>query len=107
VRPLLATLLLCLTGCATYVDRGPRVRTAVEEGDYATAASVAQGFAADEPKDALVWNLDAASALRAEGKLKESSQLFEQIENAFRTEEERPGFSVTDATFGAFTSAYA
>ena len=107
MRASLFILLLCLTGCATYVDRGPRVRTAVEEGDYATAATVAQGFAADEPKDALVWNLDAASALRAEGKLKESSQLFEQIENAFRTEEERPGFSVTDATLGAFTSAYA
>jgi hypothetical protein len=55
----------------------------------------------------LVWNLDAAAALRAEGKLKESSQLLEQIENAFRAEEERPGFSVTDATLGAFTSAYA
>jgi hypothetical protein len=107
VRPLLATLLLCLTGCATYVDRGPRVRTAVEEGDYATAATVAQNFAADEPKDALAWNLDAAAALRAEGKLKDSSRLFEQIEAAFRAEEERPGFSVTDATLGAFTSAYA
>jgi hypothetical protein len=100
-------LLLCLTGCATYVDRGPRVRTAVEEGDYATAATVAQNFAADEPKDALAWNLDAAAALRAEGKLKDSSRLFEQIEAAFRAEEERPGFSVTDATLGAFTSAYA
>jgi hypothetical protein len=55
----------------------------------------------------LVWNLDAAAALRAEGKLKESSRLLEQVEAAFRAEEERPGFSVTDATLGAFTSAYA
>ena len=102
-----AILLLGLTGCATYVDRGPRVRVAVEEGDYATAATVARNFAEDEPKDALVWNLDAAAALRAEGKLKQSSRLFEQIEAAFRAEEERPGFSVTEATVGAFTSAYA
>ena len=102
-----AILLLGLTGCATYVDRGPRVRVAVEEGDYATAATVARNFAEDEPKDALVWNLDAAAALRAEGKLQESSRLFEQIEAAFRAEEERPGFSVTEATVGAFTSAYA
>ena len=107
VRLLFAILLLGLNGCATYVDRGPRVRVAVEEGDYATAATVAQNFAADEPKDALVWNLDAAAALRAEGKLKESSRLLEQVEAVFRAEEERPGFSVTDATFGAFTSAYA
>ena len=38
VRLPFAILLLGLTGCATYVDRGPRVRVAVEEGDYATAA---------------------------------------------------------------------
>lgn len=96
-----------MTGCATYVDRGPRVRTAMEEGDYPTAATVAQNFAADEPNDALVWNLDAATALRAEGKLKESVRLFEQVEAAFRAEEERPGFSLGDATLAAFTSAYA
>jgi hypothetical protein len=76
VRPFLATLLLCLTGCATYVDRGPRVRTAVEEGDYATAATVAQGFAADEPKDALVWNLDAAAGRPAPGGRKEKHPHF-------------------------------
>jgi hypothetical protein len=107
VRLLFAILLLGLTGCATYVDRGPRVRVAVEEGDYATAATIAQNFAEDEPKDALVWNLDAAAALRAQGRLKESSRLLEQIEAALRVEEERPGFSVTESTVGAFTSAYA
>ncbi len=99
--------MLCLAGCATYVDRGPRVRTAVEEGDYENAAAIATDFAADGPKDALVWRLEAAAALRAQGRLKESGRLFEEVETAFRAEEERPGFSVTDATLGAFTSAYA
>ena len=47
MRPILLILMLCLAGCATYVDRGPRVRVAVEEGDYETAATVAQNFAAD------------------------------------------------------------
>jgi len=107
VRPLLLILLLGLTGCATYVDRGPRVRVAVEEGDYATAAAVAQNFAADEPKDALVWNLEAAAALRAEGKLKESARLLEQVEADLRAEEERAGFSVSGATLSAFTNGYA
>jgi hypothetical protein len=106
VRPILSILLLGLTGCATYVDRGPRVRVAVEEGDFETAATVAQNFAADEPKDALVWNLDAAAALRAQGKLKESAKVLEQVEASFRAEEERPGFSVADATLSAFTSGY-
>ena len=107
MRPFLPILLLCLVGCATYVDRGPRVRVAVEEGDYETAATVAQNFAADEPKDALVWNLDAAAALRAHGKLKESAKVFEQVEAAFRAEEERPGFSVSDATLASFSNGYA
>jgi uncharacterized protein len=107
VRPPLLILLLGLTGCATYVDRGPRVRTAVEEGDYATAATVAQNFAADEPKDALVWNLDAAAALRAQGQLKESAKVLEQVEASFREEEERAGFSVSGATLAAFSNGYA
>ena len=107
MRPLLLILLLGLTGCATYVDRGPRVRVAVEEGDYATAAAVAQNFAADEPKDALVWNLEAAAALRAEGKLKESARLLEQVEADLRAEEERAGFSVSGATIAAFSNGYA
>jgi len=49
VRLFLPILMLGLTGCATYVDRGPRVRVAVEEGDYETAATIAQNFAANEP----------------------------------------------------------
>ena len=107
MRPFLPILMLCLAGCATYVDRGPRVRVAVEEGDYETAATVAGNFAADEPKDALVWNLDAAAALRAQGKLKESAKIFEQVEAAFRVEEERPGFSVSGSALAAFSNGYA
>ena len=100
-------MMLCLVGCATYVDRGPRVRVAVEEGDYETAATVAQNFAAYEPKDALVWNLDAAAALRAQGKLKESAKILEQVEAAFRLEEERPGFSIGGSALAAFSNGYA
>ena len=107
MRPFLSILMLGLAGCATYVDRGPRVRVAVEEGDYETAATVAQNFSADEPKDALVWNLEAAAALRAQGKLKDSAKILEQVERSFRAEEERPGFSVSGATLAAFSNGYA
>ncbi|MCX8487804.1 MAG: hypothetical protein ORN22_01700, partial [Opitutales bacterium] len=107
MRPFLSLLMLGLAGCATYVDRGPRVRVAVEEGDYETAATIAQNFASNEPKDALVWNLDAAAGLRAQGKLKESAKILEQVEASFREEEERPGFSVTEATLASFSNGYA
>jgi hypothetical protein len=99
--------MLGLAGCATYVDRGPRVRVATEEGDFETAGTVAQNFAMDEPKDALVWNLEAATALRAQGKLKESIRALEQVESVLRAEEERPGFSVGEATMAAFSNGYA
>lgn len=107
MRPLLITLVLCTAGCATYVDRGPRYRVSVEEGDHAAAASVAQASAAVEPKDALVWNLEAAAALRAQGRLVESSRMLENVETALRAEEERPGFSVSGAAAAAFLNDYA
>lgn len=107
MRPFLVISLLSLAGCASYVDQGPRVRVAAEEGEYELAANIARNFAADSPKDALVWNLDAAAALRAQGRLRESSRLFEQVEQAFRTEEERPGFSVADSALSAFSNGYA
>lgn len=107
MRPLLLILLLGLTGCATYVDRGPRVRVAVEEGDFATAATIAQTFSLDAPKDALVWDLEAAAALRAQGRLVESIRIFERVEATLRTEEERPDFAVAGATLAAFTNGYA
>ena len=107
MRPLFVTLMLSLAGCASYVDRGPRVRAAVEEADYENAANAARNFAEDEPKDALLWRLEAAAALRAQGKLKESAALFEQVEADLRAEEGRPDFSVGGATAAAFTNGYA
>jgi hypothetical protein len=107
VRLLLAILLLCLTGCATYVDRGPQLRTAMEEGDYVSAAMVAQGFAKETSKDAMVWRLEAGAALRAQGKLRESAALLEQVEADLRAEEERPGFSLGGSTAAAFSNGYA
>ncbi len=100
-------LTLCLAGCATYVERGPRVRTAMEEGDYETAATVAINAAAEEPKDALLWNLEAATALRAQGRLRESFGRLEEVEAALRAEEDRPGFSAGESLAVAFANDYA
>lgn len=107
MRLLLLILLLGLSGCASYVDRGPRVQAALAEGDFTTVATIAQKFAQDEPKDALIWDLEAAAALRAQGRLQESSQIFERVEATLRAEEERPDFAVAGATLAAFTNGYA
>lgn len=102
------TILLAalLAGCSTYVQRAQGVRQANLAGDYEMAATVSLAQAAGSSKDALVWKLEAASALRAQGKLAESVQVLEEVELLFRAEEERPDFSVGGETVAAFSNDY-
>ncbi|NBR42528.1 MAG: hypothetical protein EBU04_06605 [Verrucomicrobia bacterium] len=64
-----------LVGCAAYVEKGPRVRSASVEGDYEMVSRVAAASAEDQPNDALVWKLEEGSALRAQGELKASIKI--------------------------------
>lgn len=70
------------------------------------AATVALAQAEGSSKDALIWKLEAASALRAEGKLADSAKVLEEVELMLRAEEERPDFSVSGETVAAFTNDY-
>ena len=107
MRILLVILAVALAGCATYVEKDPRVRAFGEEAEFETAAQIAKAAGVDTPKDMLVWKLDEATALRAGGKLKESSKAFEEVEQAFRAEEEQPAFSVSGSALAAFSNGYA
>lgn len=100
-------LVAWLTGCTTYVQRAQAVRQANQVGDYEQAATVSLAQAAGSARDALVWKLEAASALRAQGKLTDSAKVFEEVEQVLRAEEERPDFSVGGETLSAFTNDYA
>lgn len=95
-----------LAGCSTYVQRAQGVRQANLGGDYEMAATVALAQAEGSSKDALIWKLEAASALRAQGKLTDSAKVFEEVELMLRAEEERPDFSVSGETVAAFTNEY-
>ena len=96
MRPLLAILAATLVGCASYPEKGKRARVASETGDYAIVANLAGAAAEDDPKDALVWKLEQAGALRALGRLPESVKAFEEVELRLRAEEEAPGFSLSE-----------
>jgi len=96
LRLLLAILAASLVGCASYPEKGPRARVANEAGDYAIVASLAAAAAVDDPKDALVWKLEQGAALRALGRLSESVQVFEEVEQRLRAEEEAPDFSLSE-----------
>jgi hypothetical protein len=107
VRFVLSILLgALLAGCSTYVQRAQGVRQANLGGDYEMAATVALAQAEGSTKDALIWKLEAASALRAEGKLADSVKVLEEVELMLRAEEERPDFSVSGETVAAFTNDY-
>jgi hypothetical protein len=107
VRFVLTILLAALlAGCSTYVQRAQGVRQANLGGDYEMAATVALAQAEGSSKDALIWKLEAASALRAEGKLADSAKVLEEVELMLRAEEERPDFSVSGETVAAFTNDY-
>jgi hypothetical protein len=107
VRALKLILMAALTGCVSYVERDPRVRAFGEESEFDTAAQIAAASAAESPRDALVWKMDEAAALRAQGRLKDSIRLFEEVETTFRAEEDKPGFSVTGSALTAFSNGYA
>jgi len=107
VRFVLTILLgALLAGCSTYVQRAQGVRQANLGGDYEMAATVALAQAEGSSKDALIWKLEAASALRAQGKLADSAKVLEEVELMLRAEEERPDFSVSGETVAAFTNDY-
>lgn len=99
-------LVAWLTGCSTYVQRSQGVRQANLAGDYEMAAMVSLAQADGSAKDALIWKLEAAAALRAQGKLAESAKVLEEVELLFRAEETRPDFSVGGETLSAFTNEY-
>ena len=99
-------LVAWLTGCTTYVQRAQTVRQANQAGDYEMAATVSLAQAEGSTNDALIWKLEAASALRAQGKLAESAKVLEEVELLLRAEEERPDFSVSGETLSAFTNDY-
>jgi hypothetical protein len=98
--------LASLPGCSTYVQRAQGVRQANLAGDYEMAATVSLAQAEGSSKDALIWKLEAGSALRAQGKLAESAKLLEEVERLLRAEEERPDFSVSGETVAAFANDY-
>jgi hypothetical protein len=95
-----------LAGCSSYVQRAQGVRQANLGGDYEMAVTVALAQAEGSSKDALIWKLEAASALRAQGKLADSAKVLEEVELMLRAEEERPDFSVSGETLSAFTNEY-
>lgn len=81
---LIPVLLLGLgsTGCSTYATKTESYRQSWQAGQYEQAAK-AFGSKADSVsngRDAVIWRLEHAAALRAAGRYEESNRAFEQAE---------------------------
>ena len=84
------------TGCQTY--KPPRERWVA--GDYAGAAKEYGAKATNNQtgKDAVIWSVEYATTLRANGQLKESSAEFDTAEEAFNRYEEQGKTSISGVT---------
>ena len=72
-----ALILLQLAGCATYGSGVEQALTAVEEGDYAKAATQIQSSLSADGKDRLLYNLELGVIRHLEGNYAESNRLLE------------------------------
>jgi hypothetical protein len=87
----LATAGLLGQGCQTYQQQGQVMTTQWDLGNFAGAAKEF-GLKAEKEKatkDALIWRLEQATALRATGQYKESNDAFDQAEQKVNTFEEQ------------------
>lgn len=94
-----------LTGCQTYQQKTSETKSLWSSGnleaaaaDYTTKADKAQGG-----KDALVYRLEQAMALRAAGKIAESQAAFQQADDLINRYDEKAKMSVSRET-GALLS---
>ena len=72
-----ALVLVQLAGCATYGSGVQQALTAVEEGDYAKAATQIQSSLSADGKDRLLYNLELGVIRHLEGNYAESNRLLE------------------------------
>ncbi|MBO7655637.1 MAG: hypothetical protein J6U40_12020, partial [Kiritimatiellae bacterium] len=73
--------LLLASGCMTTRDRIARYGQAVTCGQYQEAERIVSGAAQPGTKDGLCWQLHKASALAWQGRLDESTQVFDSAED--------------------------
>ena len=82
----LLPLMVILTGCTTYNDRFADIRRDYVAGNFEAAAAVTQKAVEAEGesgKDALLWQLEHATILRAAGKRTESEAAFARARDLY------------------------
>lgn len=96
----LAIAASALTGCQTYEQKTAGTKNIWKSGNYAAAATdfTQKADKAKDGKDALVYRLEQAAALRAAGKIPESIEAFQQADDVINAYEEKARTSVASET---------
>lgn len=108
-RAIIAALLaISFTGCVSdYAQNIQKYQNEFAVGDYSGAvASAAALVAQATPQDAVVLELQLASAQRLSGDLKGSIATFESLERRFSAYDEAPEVSMSGETLSAFSNPY-
>src|SRR6187455_291230 len=81
IRLMAVTVLIAVSGCTTYTQQN-KFAGYWERGDLASAGKEATAKAdkAVGGKDAIIWRLEQAAILRAQGKYEESNKAFDEAQ---------------------------
>ena len=106
-----ASLLLAvvLTGCVSnYAESARAFQSSYDLGNYANSLIEAQALVTGaSAEDEVVLKLQLASVQREAGKIKESADTFESVENSFGLYDAAPEISLSGEGIAAFTNPYA
>lgn len=102
----LAIVVAGLTGCSTYNKQSAGASGFYKSSNFAMATKELglKAAAHKSGKDAVIWRLELAAALRAEGKYEESNKVFEEAEAMIAEFEEKAKVSVTKETGALFSN---
>ncbi len=102
---ILVVLALLMSGCQTYEQKTAETKSLWTSGNLQAAAAdyTRKAEKAEGGKDALVYRLEQAMALRAAGKISESQEAFQQADDLINRFEEKAKTSVSRET-GALLS---
>jgi hypothetical protein len=102
-------LLAALTGCVSnYTESAKNFQALYSTGDYANSLIEAQSLVAQaKPEDEVVLKLQLANVQREAGRIKESVDTFESVENLFQGYDTIAEVSLSAEGISAFSNPYA
>lgn len=96
---------ICTSACSSYDSSARDMRTNWSAGNFSDAGKIARDQVEEASEgDALVWQLDYASILRAEGRTKEALTAFERAAGTLKEWDEKPEIQLSKEVVASITN---